>query len=176
MPEVCPPIFIFVPAPLYTTVLCHCCNYSCHYCCHQFCECIIIYYGFKSLISYSFAINSCKVDNAYGTDWVWNNLPMNLRQLDLSYNHFRQSPKRLLFGLWDLNTVWTPPPLTAHLISFYLLTYLLNTACDLESSLGSFCGNLLFDYMWLPVNNGSQSWLCCCVHNAPLLLIMVTDP
>jgi len=32
---------------------------------------------------------------------VWNYLPTDLRQPELSYSRFRQSPKTFLFGQWD---------------------------------------------------------------------------
>jgi len=39
--------------------------------------------------------------------WIWNYLPTDFRQLDLSYSHFRQSLNTLLCGRWDQSTVCT---------------------------------------------------------------------
>jgi len=39
---------------------------------------------------------------------VWNYLPTDLRQLDLSYSRFRQLLKAFLFGLWENRAVWIP--------------------------------------------------------------------
>ena len=56
---------------------------------------------------------------------VWNSLPPDLRQRELSYGQFRRSLNTFLFGQWDHGTVWTLLTAPSRNILSYLLTYLL---------------------------------------------------
>ena len=51
---------------------------------------------------------------------VWNDLPTDLRQPDLSYSRFTQSPKTFFCSAWTKRSV--NPPLTALQKSSYFLT------------------------------------------------------
>ena len=56
---------------------------------------------------------------------LWNRLPPDLRQRELSYGQFTRSLNTFLFGQWDHGTVWTLLTAPSRNILTYLLTYLL---------------------------------------------------
>ena len=56
---------------------------------------------------------------------VWNYLPTELRQPELSYSRFRHSLKSFLFGRWYKSAVWLPLSVTAHQKYSNLFTYIL---------------------------------------------------
>jgi len=68
---------------------------------------------------------------------LWNSLPADLRQADISFEQFKRLLKTFLFGCWDRGTLWLTVNL--HLISSltYLLTYLLTKAWTAAFSLAS---------------------------------------
>ena len=55
---------------------------------------------------------------------LWNSLPTELRQSDISFRRFKRLLKTFVFGCWDRGALWLTVKAATHKFS-YLLTYLL---------------------------------------------------
>jgi len=55
---------------------------------------------------------------------LWNSLPADLRQADISFEQFKRLQKTFLFGCWDRGTLWLTVNLRLISSLTYLLTYI----------------------------------------------------
>ena len=60
---------------------------------------------------------------------LWNSLPADLRQADISFQRFNRLLKTFLFGCWDLGALWLTIKAALHKFS-YLLTYTVYARCQ----------------------------------------------
>jgi len=71
---------------------------------------------------------------------LWNSLPADLRQADISFEQFKRLLKTFLFGCWDRGALWLTVNLRLINSLTYLLTYL--HFCVLTQKLHRFRRNL----------------------------------